>query len=85
MKIGFAGPVDTRVLAQTQSLPETTFPEAYGLPVNALLIAALLQKGHEVVVFGLSDQIDEPMQWNFGALKVYLGRYRKSGRAKDFF
>jgi len=85
MKIGFVGPIDTRLLAETLGLGEDTLPEAYGFPMNSLLVSAFLAEGHEVVVFGLSNQISQPEKWDFGALKICLGRYRNSHRARDFF
>lgn len=85
MVVGFAGPIDTRVLADVRGLDTGLMPEAYGLPVNSLLVSALLDAGIEVRVFGLSREIDAPETWDFGSLKVCLGRYRSTGRAKDLF
>ena len=85
MKIGLVGPIDTKLLAQTLDLGDDILPEAYGIPMNSSLVCAFLEAGHEVVVFGLSSQISEPAAWDFGALKIRLGRYRQSHRARDFF
>lgn len=85
MKIGFVGPIDTGLLTQKLDLGENALPGAYGIPMNSLLVCAFLEAGHEVVVFGLSDQISEPAAWDFGALKIRLGRYRQNHRARDFF
>jgi glycosyltransferase involved in cell wall biosynthesis len=85
MKIGFVGPIDTALLAETLDLGKDALPVAYGFPMNSMLVCALLAAGHEVVVFGLSDQISEPKAWDFGALKIRLGRYRHDHRARDFF
>ncbi len=85
MKIGFVGPIDTALLAETLDLDKDVLPAAYGIPMNSMLVAAFLAAGHEVVVFGLSSQISEPAAWDFGALKIRLGRYRQSHRARDFF
>ena len=85
MKIGFVGPIDTRLLAQTLGLREDVLPRAYSIPMNAHLVAAFLAAGHEVIVFGLSHHIRQPTTWDFGALKVHLGRYRAHHRARDFF
>ena len=85
MKIGFVGPIDTILLAQTMGLDANTLPRAYSIPMNAYLVSALIAEGHEVFVFGLSKEINQPTTWDFGALKVYLGRYRDRHRARDFF
>ena len=85
MKIGFVGPIDTALLAETLDLGKDVLPAAYGIPMNSMLVCALLAAGHEVVVFGLSNQISEPKAWDFGALKIRLGRYRHNHRARDFF
>ncbi len=85
MKIGLVGPIDTKLLAQTLDLGDDILPEAYGIPMNSSLVCAFLEAGHEVVVFGLSSQISEPAAWDFGALKIRLGRYRQHHRARDFF
>ena len=85
MKIGIVGPIDTALLAETLDLGKDVLPAAYGIPMNSMLVCALLAAGHEVVVFGLSNQISEPAAWDFGALKIRLGRYRHDHRARDFF
>ena len=85
MKIGFVGPIDTGLLAETLGLGASVLPEAYGIPMNSLLVSSFLEKGHEVVVFGLSNKISQPETWNFGALTIHLGRYRNEHRARDFF
>ena len=85
MKIGFVGPIDTVLLAETLNLDKDALPAAYSIPMNSMLVCALLAAGHEVVVFGLSNQISEPATWDFGALKIRLGCYRHKHRARDFF
>ncbi|MEM7790635.1 MAG: glycosyltransferase family 4 protein [Verrucomicrobiota bacterium] len=85
MKIGFAGPIDTQLLSASLELEELNLPEAYSVPMNALLVSAFLEKGHEVVVFGLSENVSEPQTYTSGKLKICLGRYRKGQRARDFF
>ena len=85
MKIGLVSPIDTALLAQKLDLGEGVLPAAYGFPMNSMLVCALLAAGHEVVVFSLSNQISEPAAWDFGALKIRLGRYRHNHRARDFF
>ena len=85
MKIGIVGPIDTAMLAERLDLGKDTLPAAYGFPMNSMLVCALLAAGHKVVVFGLSNQISEPAAWDFGALKIRLGRYRHNHRARDFF
>lgn len=85
MKIGIVGPIDTALLAESLDLGKDALPVAYGFPMNSMLVCALLAAGHEVVVFGLSNQISEPAAWDFGALKIRLGRYRQNHRARDFF
>ncbi|MEM1223910.1 MAG: glycosyltransferase family 1 protein, partial [Verrucomicrobiota bacterium] len=85
MKIGFAGPIDTQLLSASLGLEDLNLPEAYSVPMNALLVSAFLEKGHEVVVFGLSEHISEPRTYASGKLKICLGRYRQGQRARDFF
>jgi glycosyltransferase involved in cell wall biosynthesis len=85
MKIGFVGPIDTILLTQTMGLNANSLPRAYSIPMNSYLVSAFLAEGHEVAVFGLSKDISQPTTWDFGALKVHLGRYRDHHRARDFF
>lgn len=85
MKIGFAGPIDVQLLGRLRGFDGDAMPEAYAVPMNSLLVSALMDAGCEVSVFGLSDQVEELKSWTFGRLNVHLGRYRKSGRGRDFF
>src|SRR5690606_12000712 len=56
MKIGIAGPIDLQLL----NIKEKSFPRTYAYPLTSYLINGLMERGHEVVAFTVSGDIDKP-------------------------
>lgn len=78
MKIGIAGPISLDVLIDF--LPASAeLPRGYPCPITALYARALLDKGHEVVIYTLSGGIQAPL-WIEGdrlSILVMPGRPRR--------
>lgn len=86
MKIGFLGPYDLKLLFEKRGIAGyEAMPESKTIPMNSLLISEFLDMGHEVSVFNLSRSVSSPFTRRFGALTIHFGRYRESGRSRDFF
>jgi glycosyltransferase involved in cell wall biosynthesis len=99
MKIGIAGYVATDNLAGWLGPAAATLPKGFpGAPLFATLIAALLDRGHEVSVYTLSNDIPPatkaPIIARGGPLTVYYCPYRRRsfrpngrylGRSLDLF
>ena len=89
MKIGICGPVYLPMLKKYLD-PGKVIPVKGmgGSPVNHQIVA-LLEKGHEVVVYSLTPEIGENERLFFQGdrIKIYMGPYRKKGtqRCKDLF
>jgi glycosyltransferase involved in cell wall biosynthesis len=99
MKIGIAGYVATDNIAAWLGSAASTLPKGFpGAPLFATLIEGLIDRGHEVSVYTLSDDIPagmkKPVVARGGPLTVYYCPYRKHsfrpngsylGRSLDFF
>jgi glycosyltransferase involved in cell wall biosynthesis len=99
MKIGIAGYVATENIARWLGPAAAALPKGFpGAPLFGTLIAALLDRGHEVSVYTLSDDIHpgtkKPIVVKGGRLTVYYCPYRRHsfrpngrylGRSLDFF
>lgn len=84
MKIGVAGPIALDLLSH--HLPDIDrIPNAYRFAPMASWVEELLTRGHSVSVFALSPEVQQPMRYEGESLTVHVGRYRPSGRARDFF
>lgn len=99
MKIGIAGYVATEHISDWLGPAASRLPKGFpGAPLFRTLIAALLDRGHEVSVYTLSDDIHpgtkKPIVAHGGSLTVYYCPYRRHsfrpngrylGRSLDFF
>src|SRR4051812_38582431 len=84
MKIGFAGPVSLRMLAQHVANGED-LPAGYQFPPMARWVEELLRRGHQVTLFSLAPQVMSPRYFVGPQLRIYVGRYRQRHRARDLF
>lgn len=84
MNIGIAGPVSLRMLSKTVIGGEE-LPVGYQFPLTALWVEELMSRGHAVTLFTLAPEISEPRYFDGQNLRIFVGRYRKQQRARDFF
>jgi glycosyltransferase involved in cell wall biosynthesis len=86
MKVGIAGPISLRMLADRVSGGER-LPEGYSFPFIAQLVRALLDCGHAVSVFALDPCSSQVETWCGPGLKVHVCpmRARARNRALDCF
>jgi L-malate glycosyltransferase len=83
--IGIAGPVTIEALLPYLDRRTGRVPAGLGgVPVTAL-VTELLRLGHSVVVATLSPDVHEDVVLQGPCLRVHIGRYRRSGRARDAF
>lgn len=88
LKVGIAGPISIPHFAKyldhrkhrTQDLP----PGLGGTPVTNL-VEAMLQNGRRVVVFTLERSIDREAVFEGDQIKLCVGPYRPTRRARDLF
>jgi glycosyltransferase involved in cell wall biosynthesis len=99
MKIGLAGYVSTESIAPLLSGDVSTLPKGFpGAPFFGTLVTALLERGHDVSVYTLSDDIPpsqrEPIVVRNRRFSIYYCPYRRHsfrpnglylGRSLDFF
>ena len=99
MKIGIAGYVGTESIAPLLGCDTSSLPKGFpGAPFFGALVAALLDRQHDVSVYTLSDDIPpsqkRPTVARNGRLSVYYCPYRRHsfrpnglylGRSLDFF
>lgn len=86
MRIGVAGPISLPALGDY--LPqEAAGISTYSFPYIGQLVRGYLDAGHEVDVFALSEDSTVPSLYENGALRIFVGRRRKSPRQRglDFF
>jgi glycosyltransferase involved in cell wall biosynthesis len=86
MKVGIAGPISLRMLAGRVTGGDE-LPEVYSFPFIAQLALALLNAGHEVSVFALSQETRTRQLWSGAGLTVHVCpmRPRARHRALDLF
>lgn len=84
MKIGVMGAISLRLLAWPMPSPDD-LPESASAPSVAMLANALLARGHQVHVFTLSPDLENPVHWQSGALTLSVGPQRERHRGRDAF
>jgi glycosyltransferase involved in cell wall biosynthesis len=84
MRIGVAGPVTLPMLSRHVS-NGGEMPPGYKFAPMAAWVEALLSRGHEVVLFTLAPEVNEPRKFAGEQLTIHIGRYRPRHRARDLF
>lgn len=88
MKLGIAGPIEIEPFryylgfAQRDGAP---LPHGLGGTVVSDLGIALLDRGWQVTIFTLDPTVSSEVILEGPGLKICVGPYRPSGRARDFF
>jgi glycosyltransferase involved in cell wall biosynthesis len=84
MKVGIAAPVTLSLLTpHLDGQPEVG--DGYAFAPMARWILGLRDRGHEVSVFTLSPDCQEPQSYSGPGLSVHVAPYRRNGRARDAF
>jgi glycosyltransferase involved in cell wall biosynthesis len=84
VKIGIAGPATLEMLAHRVD-GGAQLPIGRPFAPMASWIEALLVRGHEVALFTLSPEFNEPRTFRGEQLTIHIGRSRSRHRARDFF
>lgn len=84
MKIGIATPVSLHLLADLVEQGHE-LPTGYEFAPHAWLVREYVERGHEVSVFTLAPGLQAPREFRGDRLRIHVGRFRPSGRARDFF
>lgn len=86
VKLGFAGPISLRLLAEHVRGGEE-LPEGYKFPPMATLVEEYLRRGHHVSIFALDPSTERPRTFEGDRLTIHVGRLRPRARhrATDFF
>lgn len=85
MRVVLAGPADLRVLHSHVDLSEYPAIRGHGAPVVSHLALELVRRGHHVSLVTLDSAVRREVVMESDGLKVRVGRYRPSGRARDAF
>jgi glycosyltransferase involved in cell wall biosynthesis len=86
MRIAIAGPADISLLSRLVDSPSLDrLPQGIGGPLVATLAAELARRGHEVSLITLSQDVEQPVQFQVGPLQLLVGPYRFAHRARDAF
>jgi len=84
MRIGIAGPMTLELLRP--HLPDAVrLPRGYPFPMTALLVAELLEMGHEVTAFTTSTDIAEPYVVSNAPFTLCVAPSRPRHRARGLF
>jgi glycosyltransferase involved in cell wall biosynthesis len=85
MKIGIAGPVTLSMLQEL--FPDgTKLPPTYSFPLLATFVERLHRRGHEVVVFALSRDVNAPQLFAGNRIQAYVCPQRRPRfQMADFF
>lgn len=85
MQIAVSAPVDIHALTPFLEGADGWVPHGLGSTATTPLIAELIKRGHEVSVFTLDTDVEREVILRGQRLTIYVGPYRKIGRARDFF
>lgn len=85
MRIGIAGPIDVRLLADLfPSQPD--IPRTYSFPLIAHLARQLYDRGHEIVLFALSSEVSSTRRIDGERITAYICPLRRPRwQMLDFF
>ena len=83
--IAICAPVDLHGLARFSGERIEQIPPGLGSTATTPLIIELLRRNHDVAVYTLSPDLPEAQVYIWGKLKVVVGPWRGSGRARNFF
>jgi L-malate glycosyltransferase len=83
--VGVAGPITLAPFRRHLEGAPSRLPSGLGgLPVT-LLVEELLRRGHRVTISTLSRDVSEDVRFEGRQLRVFVGPYRRGGRARDAF
>ncbi len=85
MKVAFSTPVDLRALATYFSREAAALPAGLGSTATTPLIAALLDRGHQVSIYTLSLDLQQEAIIRGPRLSAFVGPMRSAGRARNFW
>ena len=83
--IAICAPVDLHGLARFSGERIEQIPPGLGSTATTPLIIELLRRNHDVAVYTLSPDLPEAQVYIWGKLRVVVGPWRGSGRARNFF
>jgi glycosyltransferase involved in cell wall biosynthesis len=83
MKIALSTPVDLRALATYFGREAATIPAGLGSTATTPLIAALLDRGHQVSIYTLSLDLQQEIIIRGPRLTAFVGPMRSAGRARN--
>ncbi|QHT69803.1 glycosyltransferase family 4 protein [Rhodocytophaga rosea] len=82
MKIGIAGPITLGLI--DFDFKGAKVPQTYSFPLIANLVNALVKRGHQVVVFTTSDEIDEAICFKNEKITICIAK-SESHPGRNFF
>jgi glycosyltransferase involved in cell wall biosynthesis len=83
--IAFSAPTDIHALARFCGQDTAGIARGLGSTATTPLIIALLQRGHSVTVYTLSEDIQKPETYRWGDLTVHVGPCRTRHLARNYY
>jgi len=85
MDIAISAPTDIHALAHFSGVSIDGIAPGLGSTATTPLIIELVKRGHHVTVFTLSSGLDGELEYNWGNLRVFVGRSRRRHLARNFY
>jgi glycosyltransferase involved in cell wall biosynthesis len=85
LKIALCAPVDIHWLARFCGVSTDGIAPGLGSTATTPLTIELLKRGHEVTLYTLSNEWPREEAYVWGNLRIFVGRSRQFGQARNFF
>jgi glycosyltransferase involved in cell wall biosynthesis len=85
MKIAMCAPADIHALARFCGQGTEGVPLGLGSTATTPLIQELLRRGHEVILFTLSNELGKETTHDWGSLRIFTGPSRQYGAARNLY